>query len=82
MMNGWYHDMGAGDWIVMTVFWVVVLVAIALVLTSLLGGKGQSGESRERPQEILDRRLAAGEIDARTYDELSAKLLASADKKS
>jgi putative membrane protein len=82
MMNGWYHDMGAGDWIFMAIFWVAVLVAFAWLLTSLLGGKGQSSESRERPQEILDRRLAAGEIDARTYDELSAKLRAFADKKS
>lgn len=70
-MNGWYHDMGAGDWIFMIVFWVALLVTGVWVLTSLLPGKGRSSE---RPEEILDRRLAAGEIDAKTYDELRAKL--------
>jgi putative membrane protein len=71
MMNGWYHDMGAGDWIFMIVFWVALLVAVVWALTSLLPGRGQPSE---RPEEILDRRLAAGEIDAKTYDELRAKL--------
>jgi len=80
MMNGWYHDMGAGDWIFMSVFWVALLVAVVWVLTSVLPGRGRPSESRERPQEILDRRLAAGEIDAKTYDELRAKLRGPAEK--
>jgi putative membrane protein len=81
MMDGWYHNMGAGGWALMAIFWIVLLVVVVWALTSLLGGKGQPSEPRERPQEILDRRLAAGEIDAQTYDELRTKLRASVEKK-
>jgi putative membrane protein len=82
MMNGWYHDMGAGDWILMSVFWIALLVAVVWALTSVLPGRGQPTEPRERPEEILDRRLATGEIDAETYDKLRAKLRGPAEKKS
>jgi putative membrane protein len=81
MMDGWYHDMGAGGWALMAIFWVVLVVVVVWALTNLLGGKGQTSEPRERPEEILDRRLAAGEIDAQTYDELRTKLRASVEKK-
>jgi putative membrane protein len=80
MMNGWRHDMDAGNWIFMLLLWVVLLAVIGWVLTSLFG-RGSSREVRERPEEILDRRLAAGEIDVKTYDELRAKLIASAEKR-
>lgn len=81
MMNGWYHDMGAGNWVFMSVFWIALLVVVVWVLTSVLPDRGRSSEPSERPQEILDRRLAAGEIDVKTYDELSAKLRESVEKK-
>ena len=79
-MDGW-HDMGSGAWIFMTVFWIALLVLVIWALTSLLPGRGRPTESRERPEEILDRRLAAGEIDAKTYDKLRAKLRESVEKK-
>jgi putative membrane protein len=75
MMHGWHHDMDAAAWIFMGIFWVVLLVVIVWVLSSVFG-RGGSSEGRERPEEILDRRLAAGEIDVATYDELKAKLRA------
>jgi len=74
MMDGWHHDMGAGSWIFVTVFCIALLVLVVWVLTSLIPGRERQSESRERPEEILERRLAAGEIDVKTYDKLRAKL--------
>jgi putative membrane protein len=77
MMNGFYGGMGAGAWVLMVVFWVALIALIVWLVATLLprGGQAEAGrEFAERPEEILDRRLAAGEIDAETYDALSAKL--------
>lgn len=75
MMNGWY-GMGNAGWLLMTVFWVVLLGAIVWAVASLFPARGtrEAGGTAERPEEILDRRLVRGEIDAATYDELRAKL--------
>lgn len=77
MMNGWYGGMGAGGWILMSVFWVVLVAVVVWAGAHLLGRGGRSVERidlAERPEEVLDRRLAAGEIDAGTYDALRTKL--------
>lgn len=75
IMHHWYSSMGTGDWLAMSLFWVVVLGAIVWVVVHLAPrGQGADGDRRERPDEVLDRRLAAGEIDAATYDALRAKL--------
>jgi putative membrane protein len=81
MMDGWHHDMGAGTWIFMAVFWIAFLALVVWVLAVLLPARGRQSEPLERPQEILDRRLAAGEIDVKTYDKLRAKLRESVEKK-
>ena len=75
MMDGW--DMGVGGWFLMTALWVALLAAIVWALASLFPARGGGGDvlPAERPEEILDRRLARGEIDPATYDELQAKLL-------
>ncbi len=77
MMNGLYGGMGIGAWILMSVFWVALIALVVWLVASLFGhtnGTGGTRDLAERPQEILDRRLASGEIDAETYDALSAKL--------
>lgn len=77
MMNGWYGGMGTGGWILMSVFWVLLVGFAVWTVASLAGRGGRSserGEPMKRPEEILDRRLAAGEIDAGSYDALRAKL--------
>ncbi len=81
MMDGWDHHMGAGSWILMGVFWIALLALVVWIVTILLTGRGQPSASRERPEEILDRRLASGEIDVKTYDKLRAKLRESVEKK-
>ena len=79
MMNGWYGGMGAGGWILMTVFWVGLIAAIVWAGSRLFARPGSvdhvSGAG-EQPGEILERRLANGEIDAETYDALREKLRA------
>ncbi len=79
MMDGW-DGMGVAGWFLMTVFWVALIAAIIWAVANLFPGRGPSettsAERSERPEEILDQRLARGEIDASTYDELRTKLRA------
>jgi putative membrane protein len=77
MMDGWYGGMGTGDWILMTLLWVVLVAAIVWAAAQLFPGRpGRAEGARdEDAEEILDRRLARGEIDADTYDTLREKLL-------
>jgi putative membrane protein len=56
------HDMGWGWGMLMTLGWLVLLGLFAGVLTA--GVRDRRGPS---PREILDRRLAAGEIDLDDY---------------
>lgn len=78
-MDGWYDGMNGGWWILMIVFWVVLIAAIVWAGAQLFAPPGavdHSGRAGERPGEILERRLASGEIDAETYDALREKLRA------
>ncbi|HEY8645383.1 MAG TPA: hypothetical protein VIL77_05835 [Gaiellaceae bacterium] len=77
MMN-WSGGMGAAGWVLMSVFWVVLIVAIVWAMAALFGRNDRSNSATiaDRPEEILDRRLASGEIDHDTYDSLRAKLQA------
>lgn len=60
--------MGSGM-IAMTVFWVglVVLVIWAVSRTSTGGGGRDEKPRQETPEEILDRRYVAGELDDAEY---------------
>lgn len=79
MMDGW-GGMGVTGWFLMTAFWVLLIAAIIWAVANLFPGRGTSvptsADRSERPEEILDRRLASGEIDAATYDALRTKLRA------
>jgi putative membrane protein len=77
MMNGLNDGMGAGGWVLMAVFWVALIAVIvwAAAAFSSRNGRGVDTDGLlERPEEVLDRRLASGEIDATTYDALRAKI--------
>lgn len=76
MMNGWNTGMGAGWWVLMSVFWIAVLAVIVWAAVRLFPSRSSGPAEREsdRPEEILERRLARGEIDPETYDALRAKL--------
>lgn len=77
MMDGWDGGMGVAGWLLMTVFWVALIAGIVWAVASLFPSRRDgSTMPPERPEEVLDRRLAHGEIDAATYDELRGKLRA------
>lgn len=77
MMDTWDSGMGAAGWILMTVFWVALIGAIVWAVATLSPARRDgSNVTRERPEDILDRRLAQGEIDPAAYDELRGKLRA------
>lgn len=75
MMDGWDGGMGAAGWIVMMLFWVGLVAVIVWAVANLFPSRAARDDGvPERPEEILDKRLARGEIDPQTYDELRAKL--------
>jgi putative membrane protein len=73
---GWYGGgMGAGMWMFMGVFWLVLLALIIwAVVRLLLSRDGGSERDVDTPEEILDRRFARGEIDLETYQAQRAAL--------
>lgn len=81
--TGWDHhmdDWGAGWWILMAfmmvVFWGLVILGIVWLIRSLSGGHwGWSHQhAGTSAQELLDRRLASGEISPEEYRERRAVL--------
>ncbi|WP_425953738.1 SHOCT domain-containing protein [Xylanimonas sp. McL0601] len=91
----WYDGgMAAAMWAVMSIFWLLLIGAIAwlAVVIGKLGrqaptpppsGPWDAGRSvpgappGPTPLEVLDQRLASGEIDLVTYQQTRAALLAS-----
>jgi putative membrane protein len=77
MFNG-FHSMGAGGWVLMALFWValvaLVVWAVVRLFPSRTDGAGEPRGRSEEPREILDRRLASGEIDVETYERLRSRV--------
>ncbi|MHB8187434.1 MAG: SHOCT domain-containing protein [Dermatophilaceae bacterium] len=78
-MMGWYGGgMGWGAWFAMGLFWLVLLGLIVWLVARLLPGSG-GGTTRDMGEsavEILDRRLASGEIDLEAWQSARAALVA------
>ena len=60
---GWSHGEGM---IFMVVLWIVI-IGLGFWLVTWLTRKDNSAPQEESPRQILDRRLAGGEIDASQY---------------
>ncbi|MDP3972898.1 MAG: hypothetical protein Q8P61_08330 [Candidatus Nanopelagicales bacterium] len=62
--NGWWMALMPFAWIVL-----IGLIVWAAIMLSKRPGEGSAGaaQPRETPREMLDRRLASGEIDLETY---------------
>ena len=78
-MMGWYGGgMGLLGWLAMGLFWLILLGLIVWLVTRLLpAGSGETTRpTGASPLEILDRRLASGEIDLDTWQAHRAALLA------
>lgn len=77
-MMSWYGGgMSPLEWFAMGVFWLVVLALIMWLVVRLLPGGG-SVTTRPRGEpalEILDRRLASGEIDLEAWQAQRTALL-------
>ncbi len=76
MMEGWDHGMSPAWWLLMSLLWVALVVVIVWAAVRLFPGRSERSGSavEERPEDILDRRLARGEIDPDTYERLRATL--------
>jgi uncharacterized membrane protein len=73
----WGHHMSTGGWffsVVATLIVIGLLVAAIVRLTSGLGGRGGSTATVSSAREILDRRLASGELRVEHYEQLRAAL--------
>ena len=77
-MMGWYgRGMGPLGWLGMGLFWLILLGLIVWLVIRLLPGSngGTTRDTGRSALEILDRRLASGEIDLNTWQAQRAALL-------
>lgn len=78
--SGWCGSMGVGGWLLMALLWGSILAVIVWTVTRLFpGSRSRPGEpgtpgSGESADSLLDRRLAAGDIDEETYLRLRGEL--------
>jgi putative membrane protein len=78
MMNG--DGTGGGGWIVMLVVLAALIGLVVFTMTRLLGGghgvtdDGGAVEAGSTARDMLDRRLARGEIDAETHSAIADRL--------
>lgn len=74
-MMYWGNHMSTGGWIFSVLATLIFLALIGAVIywllsTATTSGGGLRGDSRESPKEILDRRLASGELSVEQYQQL------------
>jgi len=69
--------MGSLGWLGMGVFWLILLGLIIWLVVRLLPGSdsGTTRNTDESALEILDRRLASGELDTETWQAQRAALV-------
>ena len=76
---GWYGSgMGWAVWLAMGVFWLLLLGLIVWLVVLLLPGSGAETTriTVESALEILDRRLASGDVDLETWQAQREALVA------
>ena len=69
-MMGWYgNGMGSFGWLGMGVFWLILLGLIMWLVVRLLPGSsdGTTRSTGESALEILDRRMASGDIQTEAW---------------
>ena len=79
MMN-WSGGIGTTGWVIMAVLCVALIAAVVWAIAALVSRNDSASgvTTAVGPEEIVERRLANGEIDLETYDTLRAKLRAAA----
>ncbi|QDP83619.1 SHOCT domain-containing protein [Nocardia otitidiscaviarum] len=74
-MHGYDWGWGGGWMMLMPVVWILLIgVIVWAAVTLTQRSSDRTTPHRETPSEILDRRFASGEIDAKTYAEARAQL--------
>jgi putative membrane protein len=71
------YGMGAAGWLLMAMFWIALLALVVFAVLRLVPRAEPASAPHERaedPREILKRRLASGEIDVETYEQLNEKV--------
>jgi putative membrane protein len=76
----WYmHNIGWGWWVLMSVgmvaFWGLVIWGIVMLVRGGTSNAEPSQKELDRPLEILQRRLARGEISVEEYEKLQDALI-------
>jgi putative membrane protein len=71
---GWCSGMGVGGWLLMAFLWAGFLAVIIWAVTRLFPRTRPGKAGGENATSVLDRRLAAGEIDEETYERLRGEL--------
>lgn len=78
MMNGYGTGGGGGGWIVMLVVLAAVIGLVVFAIVRLFGGGhgaiGGAVEADSTARDMLDRRLARGEIDPETHRAIADRL--------
>ncbi len=71
----WSGGMGATGWVFMSIVLLLLIAAAVWLVSALPRRSDRLGATSvaERPEQILGRRLASGEIDADAYDVLQKK---------
>ena len=71
MWHDW-DDMGLWSWLMMVfggLFWLVVVVAVVILVVRYAGDRQATSPVQDASaRELLDRRLARGEIDVEEYE--------------
>ena len=70
----WCSGMGVGGWLLMAALWGSFLAVVIWAVTRLFPRSRPGGGSGDSAASVLDRRLAAGEIDEDTYRHLRGEL--------
>ena len=73
------YGMGTAGWLLMGLFWIALLALVVFAMVRLFPTHAhdtinEPADRGDEPREILQRRLARGEIDVETYEQLSSKL--------
>ncbi len=73
-----FHD-GMGWWMLfggmgMMVFWAIIIGLVVWGVTRVAGGRERRGEQRHSPIDIVERRLARGEISMDEFEDLKRAL--------
>jgi putative membrane protein len=72
--SGWCGGMGAGGWLLMALLWGGFLAVVVWAVTRLFPRSRSGPGGGDSAGSVLDRRLAAGEIDEDTYLHLRGEL--------